>query len=270
VPDGSVGLLREALMACAASGTSGAVAVTGDPGGTIHLAGGLVTAVETAGAPSPEVLLLRSGRLSESSWDEAFAAAATVGRPVSAELIGRALIGAGELEALLLTALADAMFVLASGTVEECQAEPGPSDTVLPLEPGADPERLLTEASRRIGLLALLPLPGGYRRDRLTAAPGATQPGTSLGPGHDEILALADGRRTPRDLAFALGRGVYATVLQLAPMYSGGLLVTASSAAESRLTRAAGQSASGSGPGPGTLPRRSKSTSRRAGPGQPS
>lgn len=36
-----------------------------------------------------------------------------------------------------------------------------------------------------------------------------------LGDGQDEILALADGRRMTRDIAFALGRGVYATTLPL-------------------------------------------------------
>jgi hypothetical protein len=58
------------------------------------------------------------------------------------------------------------------------------------------------------------------------AATGAIQPGVRLGDGQDEILALADGRRTARDLAFALGRGVYATMLQLSRMQRAGLLRT--------------------------------------------
>jgi hypothetical protein len=262
--DGSVSLLREALMVCAASGTSGVLRIAGDPGGTIQLAGGLVTAVETAGAPSPEVLLLRSGRLSESGWDAAFAAAASAGQAMSAELIARELVGAGELEALLLTALADAVFVLASGDVEECWAEPGPPVSLLPLEPGAGAERLLAEASRRIRLLASLPVPAGWRRERVAAAPGAIRPGARLGAGRDEILVLADGRRTHRDLAFALGRGVYATILRLAGMYEDGLLVTASSQAASRLPRPAGHPAAEREPA--GLPRRDKGTSRRVGP----
>jgi hypothetical protein len=57
--DGSIGALREALTVCAAAGMSGVLRVTGDPGGTIHLADGQVAAIETSGAPSPEVLLLR-------------------------------------------------------------------------------------------------------------------------------------------------------------------------------------------------------------------
>jgi len=118
------------------------------------------------------------------------------------------------------------MFVLASGTVEEYRAEPGPVDAVLPLEPGAEPGGLLAEASRRIRVLASLP--ARHDRDRIVAVPEAARPDVRLGDGQDEILALADGRRTPRDLAFALGRGVYATMLQLARMHQAGLLATVS------------------------------------------
>ncbi|HEY2279387.1 MAG TPA: hypothetical protein VGI00_13595 [Streptosporangiaceae bacterium] len=58
--------------------------------------------------------------------------------------------------------------------------------------------------------------------------PGAVAPGAVLGSDRDELLALANGRRTPRDLAFALGRGVYATTLELGRMQHEGLLVTTS------------------------------------------
>ncbi len=206
-------------MVCAAAGMSGVLRVTGDPGGAIHLTDGRVVAIETPGAPSPEVLLLRSHRVTESGWDEAFAAAAASSGRMSAELTRRELVGSGELEGLLRTALADAMFVLASGTVEEYRAEPEPVDCVLTLDPGAEPDGLLAEAARRIQILALLP--ARHDRDRIVAAAG---PGVRLGDGQDEILALADGRRTPRDLAFALGRGVYATMLQLTRMHQAGLL----------------------------------------------
>jgi len=217
-------------MVCAAAGMSGVLRVTGDPGGAIHLADGSVAAIETPGAPSPEVLLLRSHRVSESAWDTAFATAAAAGGPMGAELVRREIVGAGELEGLLRTALADAMFVLASGTVEEYRAEPEPADAVLPLRPGAAADVLLAEASRRIRVLAALP--ARHDRDRIVAAAGAARPGVRLGEGQDEILALADGRRTARDMAFALGRGVYATLLQLARMHQAGLLATVSSRAD--------------------------------------
>jgi hypothetical protein len=234
-------------MACAASGTSGALRITGDPGGTIHLADGLVTAVETVGTPGPEVLLLRSHRVTESGWDAAFAAAVTRGRPLSAELIAREMVGAGELEALLRSAMADAIFVLASGTADEYRAEPGSSDGGLMLEPGAEAAGLLAEAARRIEVLASMPFPAADSRARLAAVPGAMRPDVQLGAEQDEILALADGRRTARDLAFALGRGVYATTLQLAEMHAAGLLAAASAPTAFRSAHRAGHPAAGPG-----------------------
>lgn len=248
--------LREALSACAAAGLSGLLRVAGDPGGTIHFAGGRVAAIETPGAPSPEVLLLRSHRVTESGWDAAFASAASAGGPMSTELVVREMIGAGELEALLRTALADAMFVLASGSVTGCQAEPGLADYVLPLYPALEPDGLLAEAARRIRVLAALP--GPARTDRVVAAPAVVPPGVRLGEGQDEILALADGRRTSRDVAFALGRGVYATIVQLARMHRAGLLVTAT---ERTAPRPAGEDAARAAAGDaqaGTLPRRQR------------
>jgi hypothetical protein len=266
--DDVVGPLREALVVAAVAGMSGALRVTGDPGGTIHLADGRVVGIETPGAPGPEVLLLRSSRVSEPAWDAAFAAAAAGGR-MGAELTARKLVGSGELEALLWLAVADAMFVLAGGTVDEYRAEPGPVDFGLPLNPGVEVDWLLAETSRRLQVLASLP--ARHDRDRVVAVSGADRPGVRLGQGQDEILALADGRRTPRDLAFALGRGVYATLLQLARMHEAGLLVTASyRVALASGTRGPGHPGRNGEPVPAdNLPRRTKDPeglARRAAP----
>ena len=183
---------------------------------------------------------------------------------MGAELIRREMIGAGELEWLLRTALADGMFALADGSVEEYRAEPGPVDFVLPLQPGAEPDSLLAEASRRIRVLAALPARNG--RDRIVAATGAVQPGVRLGDGQDEILALADGRRTVRDLAFALGRGVYATMLQLARMQQAGLLVAVSSrAADAAAAQNRRPAAHDDLPAASGLPRRQRDMAGRRG-----
>jgi hypothetical protein len=224
--DDLVGPLREALLVAAVAGMSGALRVSGDPGGTIYLTDGRVVGIETPGAPGPEVLLLRSGRVSETGWDAAFAAAAGTGDPMGTQLVKHGLVGPGELEVLLWTALADAMFVLASGTVDEYRAEPGPVDFVLPLDPGAEADWLLAETSRRLQVLASLPVRPD--RDRMVAVSGAERPGAGSGERQGEILALADGRRTPRDLAFTVGCGVYATLLRLTQMHEAGLLMTAS------------------------------------------
>ena len=101
-------------------------------------------------------------------------------------------------------------------------------DSQFALEPPAEVGWLLAEASRRMRVLASSRGLVEHDRDRMAAAPGAAQPGVLLGQGQDEILALANGRRTARDMAFALGQGVYATTLQLVRMYGAGLLVTAS------------------------------------------
>jgi len=249
-----VGPLREALVVAAVAGMSGTLRVTGDPGGTIHLANGRVAGIETPGAPGPEVLLLRSRRVSEPAWDAGFAAAAAAGVPLGAELVKRGIIGSGELEALLCTAVADSMFVLASGTVDDYRAEQGPVDFVLPLDAGAEADWLLTETARRLQVLASLPVRPD--RGRIVAASGAEPLDLRQG----EILALADGRRTARDLAFALGRGVYATLLQLARMYEAGLLVTAAERAGFQPGGwKLGHSAPSGTPAPaGELPRRSK------------
>jgi hypothetical protein len=156
------------------------------------------------------------------------------------------------------------MFVLASGTVDEYRAEPGPVDYVLPLDPGMEADWLLAETSRRLQVLASLP--ARPDRDRIVAVSGAETSGARLGRGQGELLALADGRRTPRDLAFALGRGVYATLLQLARMQEVGLLVTASYRDLHPEVRVALGSKSASAD---ALPRRSKNAgdvSRRAVP----
>jgi hypothetical protein len=214
------GKLADALRQYAAASFSGVVQVDGQPGGTIYLSGGRISACETSGAPSLEVLLLRSRRISESDWDAAFTAAAVGKRQLTAELVGRDLIGAGELEALLRVALADAMFALVSGQVDGW-AEAPPIDCLLPLTPAARSGWLLAEATRRGQALAAFPPPAVSAQDRIAAAPGTARPGR----GQDAILALADGRRTPRDLAFALGRGLYETMLQLARMRADHLVV---------------------------------------------
>lgn len=61
-------LLARDLAACGRDGFTGEVRVLGSPGGTFHLHGGLVVAVESPGAPAPEALLLRSGRIGGEEW----------------------------------------------------------------------------------------------------------------------------------------------------------------------------------------------------------
>jgi hypothetical protein len=224
---GAPGLLGAALLACSADRAFGTLLVSGEPGGTIHLADGGVAAIDTPGAPGPDVVLLRSGRVSEPGWQDAFADAAAEGR-MGAELVRRGLIGAGQLEVVLRAALADAMFALMSGQVDECQLGPAATACLLPLEPPADPSWLLDETSRRLQVLASMPNRVHHDRDRVLRGHLAPPVGSSLDGGREGILALANGRRTARDMAFALGGGVYALTLEFTRMQEAGLLTIGS------------------------------------------
>src|SRR5579863_2155862 len=128
------GILTGVLRECAAAKFSGALRIDGQPGGIIYFADGRISGCETAGAPSLEVILLRSGRVSVPDWEAAFTAAAVGGRPMMAELVERQLLGAGEAEALLRTALADALFALVSGRVNGWKEAPA-AECLLPLTP---------------------------------------------------------------------------------------------------------------------------------------
>jgi hypothetical protein len=116
------------------------------------------------------------------------------------------------------------MFVLASGRIDGWTELPS-RECALPLSPPAKVGWLLAEAARRRQVLAATAGPPLGALDLVTAAPPADWATTTPGPGQPELMALANGRRTARDLAFALGRGVYATMLQLTRMRERGMVV---------------------------------------------
>lgn len=261
--------LSDALREYAAAGFSGLLRVDGRPGGTLYFADGGVTGCESPGAPGLEAILLRSQRVSEDDWNAAFAAAAMADRPLTDELVDRELLGAGEAEALLRTALADTVFAVLYGTVERWATAPA-TDCPLPLDPPATPTLLLGETARRGQVLAAFDGPPVSAADRFTARPdgGLSDIGLAdaeqvdavgLTPGQDALLALVDGRRTVRDLAFALGRGLYATMLELARMRAANLVAVpgydGESASPGRVTATA-PAAAPDGDAAAGLPRR--------------
>jgi len=219
--------LSQALLTSANAGRSVFLQVTGEPGGVVHLVDGGVVAIETPGAPDAETVLLRSGLIPEPGWDAAFTAAAASGR-LAAEIVQQGLIGAARLEAVLRIVLADAMFVLAVGRVEECHVVDAAAPSLLALEPGAEPRRLLDETSRRLQVLAAMGSQITHDRDRVTAGAWQVTSRLPLSDSQRDILALANGRRTARDMAFALGRGVFALTLEFSRLHELGLLVVGS------------------------------------------
>lgn len=197
---------------------SGAVSVSGAVGGTIHLHRGAIRAIETPGAPTAEALLLKSRRIGEPEWDAACTAAGPGGR-LDATLVERGHIGAAELEVLCVGALYDAAFAMALSTPDSWQVDgeaPGPR---LSHRAGTDPRRLTEVTSRRVRLLAKsLGSVREFGQERIRPSARATAGTGRLSARYRDILLSADGRRTPRDIAFALGRGVYPVMLDISRM----------------------------------------------------
>ncbi|MFJ7068720.1 MarR family transcriptional regulator [Streptomyces sp. NPDC101115] len=185
-----------------------------------HLLQGQVVAVETPGAPGVEALLLRSGRVSAADWSSL---SPTGALEPGAELVARGRIGAAELKVVTMMALRDAVFAVVAGETAECVAvkQGGPAVTAVG---GEDPLKLLEEAARKVVGLEALPQAVLPDRERVVAGRGVVGPAEELAPHRREILFHANGRRTARDIAFVVGRGVYHVTVEISRMLGEGLL----------------------------------------------
>ncbi|WP_320778771.1 MarR family transcriptional regulator [Streptomyces sp. CRN 30] len=219
------GLLSRTLAECGRDAATGELRVCGRPGGTFHLRGGRVVAAESPGAPGPEALLLRSGRISGEQWDGLLREPGA-GRWPEAGLIAHGYAGAAQLRVVRMSALQDAVFAIVVGRVEGVRPLTAPSGAgpLAPVAVGETPLRLLQEATRKLTALAALPCPVLPDRERPAPVPGATPDDLRLPPARRELLTHADGRRTARDLAFVAGRGVYPVTVEVARMLAEGLL----------------------------------------------
>lgn len=215
-----LGEIGRSLLRFSREGFSGVLRVEGGPGGALWIRDGLVVAATTPAAPGPESLLLRSGRVSEKDWTDAYATGAPADR-LAAELAGRGVIGEAALEAVCLAALFDAVFAMVLSGVESCAAEPvGPGDRLplLPVLPGIGHDRLARETARRMEHAERWRRLGLSMRVR--PVPPAVPAPTLLGADRIRraVLERATGRRTPRDIAFVLGKGLFAVMSEIARM----------------------------------------------------
>ena len=193
-------------------GFTGTVRVSGAPGGTIHLRDGLIGAVETPGAPTATSVLLTPGRIDDEAWLAACAAERDVDR-LGGQLVAAGLIGAAELEVVCTAAVFDAAFAMALGPPGSWTLS-DPEPTLLAV-PGVEPRRLTEETTRRMARLSgPWGAPGELARVRPTPVPGPG-PGRWLPHRNQSVLNTVNGRRTARDIAFTLGRGLYAVMLDL-------------------------------------------------------
>ncbi|MFF4704617.1 hypothetical protein ACWC4D_23400 [Streptomyces sp. NPDC001288] len=199
---------------------TGTVLVSGSPGGRVHLRSGRICAADTPGSPGPETVLRNTGRLGDEEWDAA-CAAATPGEPFAAVLEGCGLLGRQEFDIVCTATMFDAAFALAISTLESWEitdAVPVPW-----LGPTFSPRRVTTDTKHRLTVLEYMW--GGPVADlaQLAVRPAPDLP-SRVPERYATLLRAANGRRTPRDIAFALGRGTYAVMLDIARMNGLGLL----------------------------------------------
>ncbi|MBD0843071.1 MULTISPECIES: MarR family transcriptional regulator [unclassified Streptomyces] len=211
--------LAPALAACGRDGFTGALRVTGTPGGTVHFRNGLVVAAESSGAPGPEALLLRSGRISGEQWAELVRESGGAHWP-AAELVTHGYAGDVQLRVVCVMALHDAVFAICAGSVEDCRRL-ADTEPVAPLPVGEPAGQVLQDTTRKLAALEALDHAVHPERERLLAAADPDGPFTPL---QRDLLGHADGRSTARDLAFRTGRSVYAVTVEVARMLGEGLL----------------------------------------------
>jgi hypothetical protein len=211
--------LKGWLARAAAERVTGALRLTGSPGGVLWFRDGLVVVAESSGAPGVQAILIRSGRVSDEDW----ARDGGTGHAASA-----ARIGAAHRQVLQLMASQDALFAVLAGSIGACALEPDP--IAAPAGQGQDTAALLDATFRKLDALAALPRAILPHRERLTARPaddGASGSGPSGMRAPDlrkAILGYVDGRRTARDIAFVSGRSLYVVTVEMSRMLAEDLL----------------------------------------------
>ncbi|WP_233517999.1 hypothetical protein [Streptomyces corynorhini] len=201
---------------------SGTVRLFGAPGGTIHLRAGLIHAIETPGTPSVESALLKSGRVDDESWAAGLSAVRDTDG-LGAALVARGSVGAAELEVVCAGTVFEGAFALAVGGPGEWETG-DPAPTVLSRY-GVEPQSVAEETTRRLALVSRLwGSPAELARARALPAGRPDVPAERLPHRYLGLLALANGRRTSRDLAFASGRGLFGVMVDLIRMNGLGLV----------------------------------------------
>ncbi|MFI8522518.1 transcriptional regulator [Streptomyces sp. NPDC085481] len=190
--------------------------------GTLYLVDGRVVHAESPSSPGLDVLLTAGGRLPREGWDEA------VHRAGAHQAVGRFLVDSGrlhdgELEICHLGAVFDAAFFAlapASGPTRFRYGVGHWFGTVRPV-PAEAVER---ETVRRRELLdSAWPYPAV---DSAPVVPRRAAPGQPVGARQRALLAAADGVRTPADIARALGRPAFHTLLDVRRLAAAGLVET--------------------------------------------
>ncbi|MFD7629750.1 hypothetical protein ACFV7Q_27625 [Streptomyces sp. NPDC059851] len=202
---------------------SGTLLVAGDPGGSFQLRGGAIVEVVSPGAPGAETLLLRSGRVSEADWTSVTRSCPPE-RPVGAELVARELVGAAELQLICVAAALDGALAVGMGRIDGFSLERDTHDCRLAALRAIEPDWLVGEVERRIRALVSRRRPFSPFRTRLGRTEAGTASLDTTAGERREILLRVNGRRSARDIAFLLGRSLYAVAVEVSRLLGDGLV----------------------------------------------
>ncbi|MEU8522748.1 transcriptional regulator [Streptomyces sp. NBC_01216] len=190
--------------------------------GTLYLVDGRVVHAESPAAPGLDVLLTTGGRLPRERWDEA------VDRAGASRAVGRFLVDSGRLH---------------GGELEICHLGAVFDAAFFALAPGSGPTRfrygvghwfgsvrpVSTEAVERetVRRRELLDQVWPYASvDGAPVLPRPAAPGQTVSARQRSLLSVADGTRTPADIARLLGRPAFHTLLDVRRLAAAGLVVT--------------------------------------------
>jgi hypothetical protein len=217
--------VRDALEPWCAVGATGALRVLDPPGGTVYLTAGLISYAESPPACGVDRMLTASGLVSPDGWRAALAAGRGA-RRVGEALIEHGLVSPSELETAVLSSIYGAAHFLLPAdliSLDDARFEMG-AGHVLGRVVGVDLYVMCEEVDRRRRMLA-----DAWPDSRVDSH--AVVPARRLAGHHValtalqwEIVANADRRRTPVDLARSLGRDTFATLLEVRRMARAGLV----------------------------------------------
>ncbi|MCY0919206.1 MULTISPECIES: transcriptional regulator [unclassified Streptomyces] len=190
--------------------------------GTLFLEDGRVVHAESPSTPGLEVLLTTGGGLAPERWNDAVNQAGAR-RQVARYLVDSGGLAGGELEICHLAAIFDAAFFALSPGSGPSRFRRGATHWIGSVRsvPAAAVER---ETRRRRELLdAVWPYP---LLDTAPVIPRQAAPGQTITARQRLLLHQADGRRTPADLAWVLGRPAFHTLLDVRRLAAAGLVET--------------------------------------------
>ncbi len=215
-------LPRRMLARVAASGGCGALHVDATPGGTVYLADGRVTYVESPAAPGVGDLLTASGRLAAATWRAALDAGRD-GARVGQLLVDQGHLTRGELELCVLGAIYDAAFFVLHPTPARVRFVADDAHWLGSVTQ-VDTAALSRETTRRRRLLDAVAPQSDV--DTAPVVPVARPPVEQvvLTALQWEVLVRADGRRTAADIARVLGRAGYVVLQELRHLAAAGLV----------------------------------------------